>query len=77
MNEKFVTEKLTWLRLWLTCLITIGAASTAWFVANCNNADKIFVYADILVVLVLIISITVINQKIRKNIKLLRDFSNE
>ena len=77
MNEKFLIEKLTWLRLWLTLFVTIEVGCIAWFVANFNKTMKIFIYLDTLVVLVLIISIMVINQKIRKNIKLLRDFFNE
>lgn len=77
MNEKFLIEKLTWLRLWLTLLVTIEAGCIAWFVANYSKAVKLFVFLDVFVVVVLITSITVINQKIRNNIKKMRDFLNE
>ena len=77
MDRDYIKEKLTWLRLWLTFAVTIGAACIAWFVANYGKAVTIFVYIDILAVLGLFISIVAINQKIRKNIKIMRDFANE
>lgn len=77
MDKEAIKEKLTLLRLWLTFLVTIGSACIAWFVANYNKVIKIFVYADILVVLILAISTIIINQKIRKNIKIIRNFANE
>jgi hypothetical protein len=73
MDKEFIKEKLTWLRLWLTFAVTISSACIAWFVANYNKAVKIFIYADILVIIFLFISATIINQKIRKNIKIMRD----
>ncbi|OGH95641.1 MAG: hypothetical protein A2104_07025 [Candidatus Melainabacteria bacterium GWF2_32_7] len=73
MDKEFIKEKLTWLRLWLTFAVTIEAACIAWFVANCNKAVKIFVYSDILAIMGLIVSTIVLNQKIRKNIKIMRD----
>jgi len=77
MDKDFLKEKLTLLRLWLTFVISIEAACIAWFVANYNKVIKFFVYTDIVVILALVISTIVINQKIRKNIKIMRDFSNE
>lgn len=73
MDKEFIKEKLTWLRLLLTFAVTIGSACIAWFVANYNKVAKIFVNSDILVVLFLFISAIIINQKIRKNIKIMRN----
>ncbi|OGI00018.1 MAG: hypothetical protein A2039_02295 [Candidatus Melainabacteria bacterium GWA2_34_9] len=77
MDKDFLKEKLIFLRLWLTFVITIESACIAWFVANYNKVVKIFVYADIILVLTLFISTFIINQKIRKNIKIMRDLNNE
>lgn len=74
MDKDFLKEKLTWLRLWLTYAVTIEAACIAWFVSNYDKAAMIFVYSDIIVVLGLVICTIVLNQKIRKNIKIMRDF---
>jgi len=77
MDKEFFNQKLTWLRLWLTFALTVESACIAWFVSNCNKTVKFFLYADLLAVCGLFILAVIINHKIRKNIKVMRNFINE
>lgn len=77
MDKEFLKEKLTWFRLWLTFLLAVEAACIAWFVANFTQTAKFFVYADIIVIFGLAFTIILINQKIHKNIKIMRNSCHE
>lgn len=69
MNEKHITEKTAFYKLWLTFFITIDASVTAWFF---NNVSKINLMRIIIVTLTIFIVtgiIFVLTQKIRKIIK--------
>jgi len=74
MNEKFIVEKTSFYKLWLTFLVTIDASVMAWFF---NNAGKISLLKIIIVTLTILAVtgvIIVLTQKTRKMIKNLEVF---
>ena len=55
----------------LTLAITVGLMS--WLVQNYNSAEKLLVYADFLLITILIIALILINRKILSDIRRLRE----
>ena len=68
-----IKEEINYLKVWLgiTLITTIGLIS--WLLNNYDTADTIKIVADISVILVLNLSVIVIDKKIKKRIKKLRD----
>ena len=55
----------------LIMAITVGLIS--WLVQNYNSAEKLLVYADFLLITILIIVLILINRKILSDIRRLRE----
>ena len=55
----------------LILAITVGLIS--WLVQNYNSTEKLLVYADFLLITILIIALILINRKILSDIRRLRD----
>ncbi len=55
----------------LILAITVGLIS--WLVQNYNSAEKLLVYADFLLITILIIVLILINRKILSDIRRLRE----
>ena len=55
----------------LVLATTIGLIS--WLVQNYQSADKLLLYADVLLVMVLVITLILINRKILSDIKRLKE----
>ena len=55
----------------LVLATTIGLIS--WLVQNYQSADKLLLYADVLLVVVLVITLILINRKILSDIKRLKE----
>ena len=55
----------------LVLATTIGLIS--WLVQNYQSAGKLLLYADVLLVVVLVITLTLINRKILSDIKRLKE----
>lgn len=68
-EEKYVIEKISFYKLWLTFFVTIDASVMAWFF---NNASKISLFKLAIVVFAIFIitgAITILTRKARKMIK--------
>lgn len=63
MNEK-LKEKLNWLRLWMTLLVTINSACIAWFISNYKNENIFVTYLSMFAVILLTAFIILVNFEI-------------
>lgn len=69
MNDKFITTKTDFYKLWITLLVTINAGATAWFFNNFNTIGLIkFIIVLSMIVLVDLI-VLILNHKARTIIK--------
>ena len=68
-----IKEEINYLKVWLgiTLITTIGLIS--WLLNNYATANTVKIIADIFVILVLNLSVILIDKKIKKRIKKLRD----
>jgi hypothetical protein len=77
MKKNYFQEKLTWLRLWLTILVTMNSACFAWLVNNFAKVNNILIIADLCIIFVLASVLFVINQKIRNYIENMEENEDE
>lgn len=71
MNEKYLIEKISFYKLWLTLLVAIDASTSAWFYQNLktvNTIEKILIFLFILAVAVIIFIITYKSRKLIKKL---------
>ena len=69
MKNEYFKEKLTWLRLWLTILVTMVSACFAWLINNFNQLNKFLIISDIILIIGFFMALLSINQKIRNYIE--------
>ena len=69
MNEKFLTEKISYYRLWLTFLYPTDASLLVWFSNNYGKIEAVKFSVVIILLIVITISIFSFNHKMRKFIK--------
>ena len=73
MKRNYLKEKLIWLRLWLTILVTLISACFAWLINSFSKASKILTFSDTAFIFVLLIILFTINQKIRNYLQHMED----
>jgi hypothetical protein len=73
MNEKFIIEKTSFYKLWLTFFVTIDASVMAWFFNNANKVSLLKIIIVILTISIVTGAIIVLTQKTRKMIKNLEE----
>lgn len=66
MNN-YLKEKISWLKLWLTFVVTIDAGCTAWFVRNLQTQIIEILYIAMFVIVFLTSLIFLINYQIIEN----------
>lgn len=68
-----VKEELNYLKLWLGIIVVTAIGLIGWLVNNYVEASTVKLASNIIVIIILNISIVIIDKKIKKKIKILRD----
>ncbi len=68
-----IKEELNYLKVWLGIIVITTIGLISWLVNNYEMSGRIKIFADMLAILVLTISIIIIDKKIKSKIKNLKD----
>ena len=68
-----IKEFIGYLKVVFALILVTTIGLIGWLVQNYKTAEEILIYADILLILILVITLIIINRKILSDIKKLKD----
>ncbi len=68
-----IKEFIGYLKVIFALILATTVGLISWLVQNYNSTEKLLVYADILLIIILIIALILINRKILSDIRRLRE----
>ncbi len=68
-----IKEFIGYLKVIFALILATTVGLMSWLVQNYNSTEKLLVYADILLIIILIIALILINRKILSDIRRLRE----
>lgn len=73
MYEKYILEKISFYKLWITLFVAMDASTTAWFFNNHSRVNGFKLFIVVLAIIFLTATVIIITRKAREMIKKLVD----
>lgn len=68
-----IKEEINYLKVWLGIVVVTAIGLIGWLVNNYETSNLLKVFSDIVAIIVLTVTILIIDSKIKKKIKKLKD----